>query len=121
MPQVQVALRRKSKGDVVKANDVIAFIITGEGGSSSSPAERAFSPQEIKADPSLKPGTESLINLESTCLRYLDPEWYLVKQIFPPVERLCGPIDGTDAIRLAECLGIRSKPALPYIVSDRKF
>ncbi|KAF3922788.1 hypothetical protein AA313_de0204870 [Arthrobotrys entomopaga] len=89
MPQVQVALRRRSKGEIVKANDVIAYIITGDGGNSSSPAERAFSPQEIKIDASMKP----------------DPEWYLLKQIFPPVERLCGPIDGTDAIRLAECLG----------------
>ncbi|KAK6353233.1 DNA-directed DNA polymerase alpha catalytic subunit pol1, variant 2 [Orbilia brochopaga] len=93
MPQVQVALRRRSKGDVVKANDVIAFIVTGEGGNNLSPADRAFSPQEVKSDPSLKP----------------DPEWYLSKQIFPPVERLCGPIDGTDAIRLAECLGLDTK------------
>ncbi|KAF3904293.1 hypothetical protein ABW21_db0200262 [Orbilia brochopaga] len=93
MPQVQVALRRRSKGDVVKANDVIAFIVTGEGGTSLSPADRAFSPQEVKSESSLKP----------------DPEWYLAKQIFPPVERLCGPIDGTDAIRLAECLGLDTK------------
>ncbi|KAF3941422.1 hypothetical protein ABW19_dt0207520 [Dactylella cylindrospora] len=93
MPQVQVALRRRSKGEIVKANDVIAFIVTGEGGNHSSPAERAFSPQEVKADASLKP----------------DPEWYLAKQIFPPVERLCGPISGTDAIRLAECLGLDTR------------
>ncbi|KAK6502113.1 DNA polymerase alpha catalytic subunit [Arthrobotrys conoides] len=93
MPQVQVALRRRSKGDVVKASDVIAYIITGDGGNTSSPAERAFSPQELKSNPTLKP----------------DPEWYLLKQIFPPVERLCGPIDGTDAIRLAECLGLDTR------------
>ncbi|KAK6521932.1 DNA-directed DNA polymerase alpha catalytic subunit pol1 [Arthrobotrys megalospora] len=93
MPQVQVALRRRSNGDVVKANDVIAYIITGDGGNTSGPAERAFSPQELKSDPTLKP----------------DPEWYLLKQIFPPVERLCGPIDGTDAIRLAECLGLDTR------------
>ncbi|RVD90002.1 uncharacterized protein DFL_000985 [Arthrobotrys flagrans] len=93
MPQVQVALRRRSKGDVVKANDVIAYIITGDGGNTVGPAERAFSPQELKSDPTLKP----------------DPEWYLLKQIFPPVERLCGPIDGTDAIRLAECLGLDTR------------
>ncbi|KAJ6264276.1 hypothetical protein Dda_0420 [Drechslerella dactyloides] len=93
MPQVQVALRRRSKGDVVKANDVIAFIVTGEGGHNLSPADRAFSPQEVKSEPSLKP----------------DPEWYLSKQIFPPIERLCGPIDGTDAIRLAECLGLDTR------------
>ncbi|EPS38784.1 hypothetical protein H072_7450 [Dactylellina haptotyla CBS 200.50] len=93
MPQVQVALRRRSKGEIVKANDVIAYIVTGDGGNSSGPADRAFSPQEIKSNTSLKP----------------DPEWYLAKQIFPPVERLCGPIDGTDAIRLAECLGLDTR------------
>jgi DNA polymerase alpha subunit A len=33
-------------------------------------------------------------------------EWYLYKQIFPPVERLCANISGTDTVRLAECLGL---------------
>ncbi|KAF3930760.1 hypothetical protein ABW20_dc0100396 [Dactylellina cionopaga] len=100
MPQVQVALRRRSKGDVVKANDVIAYIITGDGGNSSSPADRAYSQQEVKSDTTLKP----------------DAEWYLAKQIFPPVERLCGPIDGTDAIRLAECLGKEGAKKRNYFI-----
>lgn len=38
-----------------------------------------------------------------------DVEWYLYKQIFPPVERLCAPIDGTDAVRLADCLGLDTR------------
>ena len=38
-----------------------------------------------------------------------DVEWYLYKQIFPPIERLCAPIEGTDGIRLAECLGLDTK------------
>lgn len=56
MPQVQVALRRKSKGDMVRSNDVISYIVTGDSSSSTNPAERAYSPQELKADSSLKPG-----------------------------------------------------------------
>ena len=36
-------------------------------------------------------------------------EWYLYKQIFPPVERLCAPIEGTDALRLADCLGLDTR------------
>ena len=38
-----------------------------------------------------------------------DIDWYLAKQIFPPIERLCAPIDGTDAGQLAECLGLDAK------------
>jgi len=95
MPQVQVALRKKARGESVKAGDVISFIITAGAGedsvSDTSAAERAYAtPDVIKPDSGLKP----------------DPEWYLVKQIFPPIERLCAPIDGTSSMRLAECLGL---------------
>ena len=38
-----------------------------------------------------------------------DVDWYLYKQIFPPIERLCAPMPGTDAIHLAECLGLDTK------------
>ncbi|KAI5852981.1 hypothetical protein DFP73DRAFT_534741 [Morchella snyderi] len=95
MPQVQVALRKKARGEPVKSGDVISYVITGDGeGHDKNPAERAYSIQDVqKPDSGLKP----------------DPEWYLLKQIFPPIERLCGPIDGTDAMRLAECLGLDTK------------
>ncbi len=38
-----------------------------------------------------------------------DIDWYLYKQIFPPIERLCAPIEGTDAVRLADCLGLDTR------------
>lgn len=38
-----------------------------------------------------------------------DVEFYILKQIFPPIERLCAPIPGTDAVRLAECLGLDTR------------
>ena len=34
-----------------------------------------------------------------------DYSYYLAKQILPPIERLCAPIDCTDSARIAECLG----------------
>ncbi|POS86406.1 hypothetical protein EPUL_000881 [Erysiphe pulchra] len=92
MPQVQVALREMSKGKIVRKDDVIAYIVTGDSKTTSeSVAKRSYTPQDVtKADSGLMP----------------DIEWYLYKQIFPPVERLCANISGTDTIRLADCLGL---------------
>lgn len=92
MPQVQVALRKKAQGGLVKSGDVISYLITGDG--EGNYAERAYTLQDVqKPDSGLKP----------------DAEWYLIKQIFPPIERLCGPIEGTDSMRLAECLGLDTR------------
>ena len=95
MPQVQVALRALAVGKSVRVNDVISYITTAPtSNSSDSPAKRAFSPLDVqKSARELKP----------------DVDWYLAKQIFPPIERLCAPIDGTDAGQLAECLGLDAK------------
>jgi len=92
MPQVQVALRELSRGKTVRKDDVIAYIVTGDGKSTSEgPAKRSYTPQDVsKADSGLSP----------------DVEWYLYKQIFPPVERLCANISGTDTVHLADCLGL---------------
>ncbi|KAI9655019.1 MAG: DNA-directed DNA polymerase alpha catalytic subunit pol1 [Alyxoria varia] len=92
MPSVQAALRSIAKGRPVRAKDVMAFIITGaNGGSSESAATNAFPPDEVlKQNSGLKP----------------DIDYYLHKQILPPVERLCAPITLTNVTRLAECLGL---------------
>lgn len=91
MPSVQVALRQIAKGKSVKAKDVMSFVITGENsGSAEAAAKNAYTPEEIRGDASLKP----------------DIDYYLHKQILPPVERLCAPISGTNITRLAECLGL---------------
>lgn len=92
MPQVQVALRELSRGNTVRKDDVIAYIVTGDGKNSSEPpAKRSYTPKDVsKEDSGLTP----------------DVEWYLYKQIFPPVERLCANISGTDTVRLADCLGL---------------
>ncbi|KIW08526.1 uncharacterized protein PV09_01416 [Verruconis gallopava] len=92
MPSVQVALKQMAKGKHIKAKDVMSFIITGEnGGSAENAAKNAFPVDDVlKPDSGLKP----------------DIDYYLHKQILPPVERLCAPISGTNVTMLAECLGL---------------
>lgn len=92
MASVQVALKLMAKGKPVKAKDVMSYIICGESnGSAEKAAANAFPVDEVlRADKELKP----------------DVDYYLHKQILPPVERLCAPIDGTNVTLLAECLGL---------------
>lgn len=92
MPQVQVALRELARGKTMRKGDVVSYIITGDSKQTSEPpAKRAYTPQDVlKADSSLTP----------------DIEWYMGKQIFPPVERLCANIVGTSTAQLAENLGL---------------
>lgn len=93
MPPAQVALRELARGKAVRPNDVISYVVTSGTSETSSlaPAKRSYTLQDImQPDSGLKP----------------DVEYYLLKQIFPPIERLCAPIPGTDAVRLAECLGL---------------
>ncbi|KAL4880462.1 DNA polymerase family B-domain-containing protein [Aspergillus karnatakaensis] len=96
MPPAQVALRELARGKNIRPNDVISYIVTnGDAETSSLPAaKRSYTLQDVmKPDSGLKP----------------DIEFYLLKQIFPPIERLCAPIPGTDAVRLAECLGLDAR------------
>lgn len=96
MPPAQVALRDIARGKTIRPNDVISYIVTSGDAETSSlaPAKRSYSPQDVlKPNSGLKP----------------DIEFYLLKQIFPPIERLCAPIPGTDAVRLAECLGLDTR------------
>lgn len=97
MPQVQVALRSLAQGKTVRMNDVISYIMTtatDQTPSNESNAKRAYAPADVMSPSStLKP----------------DIEWYLYKQIFPPIERLCAPMPGTDSMHLAECLGLDTR------------
>ena len=96
MPQVQVALRELTRGKNVRINDVMSYIVTmGDEQTKSYPApKRSYTPQDVvKKDSGLVP----------------DIEYYLYKQILPPIERLCAPLPGTDSVRLAECLGLDTR------------
>ncbi|KAI1417715.1 hypothetical protein F5Y13DRAFT_201274 [Hypoxylon sp. FL1857] len=92
MPQVQVALREIARGKNIRRGDVISYVVTGDSKSTSEPvAKRSYTPQDVmKPDSGLQ----------------VDIEWYLGKQIFPPVERLCANITGTSTSQLAEQLGL---------------
>lgn len=101
MPQVQVALRDLARGKTVRRGDVVSYIVTTgnpdaatadmKSTSSDSVALRAYSPPDV-----LRPNS-GLVP---------DVEWYVAKQIFPPVERLCANITGTSTTQLAEALGL---------------
>jgi DNA polymerase alpha subunit A len=51
--------------------------------------QRAYHVDELKTNENLK----------------TDVKYYLSQQIHPVVSRLCDPIEGTDAARIAESLG----------------
>lgn len=96
MPPVQVALRLRKLGKVIKAGSVITYVVTApqSDDDSSNPAERSRAMQEVLANKSeFKP----------------DSEYYLEKQIYAPVERLVNRIDGIDLMRIATSLGIDTK------------
>ncbi|EPE06167.1 dna polymerase alpha catalytic [Ophiostoma piceae UAMH 11346] len=93
MPQVQVALREAKRGKKMRKGDVVSYIIaTGESAPLSEPApKRAYTAGDLmKKESGLVP----------------DVEWYINKQIFPPVERLCANISGTSTAQLADNLGL---------------
>jgi DNA polymerase alpha subunit A len=86
---VQVALQMRKQQRAVRVGDHIPYVICV--GEAESIAERAFHPDDVKASG----GTKEI-----------DYRWYLAQQIHPPIARLCGPIEGTDPVLIAECLGL---------------
>jgi len=67
--------------------------VVKSGGSSGQLAERAYHPDEVRAS-----GGQLMV----------DVEYYLANQVHPVVSRLCAPIEGTDPMRIADCLGLDS-------------
>jgi DNA polymerase alpha subunit A len=72
-------------------NDAIANGHASSKSGGKGLAERAFHPEELQ-DP-------------RSNLR-VDLHYYLTQQLHPVISRLCAPIEGTDAARLADCLGL---------------
>mmetsp|Transcript_65722 Transcript_65722/g.182985 ORF Transcript_65722/g.182985 Transcript_65722/m.182985 type:complete len:1468 (+) Transcript_65722:111-4514(+) len=92
-PHVQVALRLTARGKPVTAGQEIEYIIceaVGDEGPKASFAERARHPHEFELDPSLK----------------IDIAWYKTHQLQPVLSRMLACVEGTDAARIAECLGL---------------
>ena len=77
-------------GKKLRAGDTVAYVICDDG-SGSAATQRAFHLDEVKEkDSALK----------------IDIHYYLAQQLHPVVSRLCDPLDGTDASRIAQCLGL---------------
>lgn len=105
---VQVAKRMneaKKRSRPFKKDDTIPYVICrkktdAENFNTKSSAERAFHIEELKED----------ANLE------IDAKYYLKEQIYPVVNRLCDPIEGTDAGLIAEFLGVE----VPHAMRSQK-
>lgn len=94
-PHVQVALKMIARGKVVRAGQEVGYVICDipegeEANAKTLLAERARHPHELQLDPSLR----------------IDFAWYKKQQVHPLVSRLLQPVEGTDAARVAECLGL---------------
>jgi len=91
LPHVTVAQRLISQGKRVAVGDTIKYIICDDG--SNLPAtQRAYHPDEYIKSKNLK----------------IDKQYYLAHQIHPVISRLCDPIEGTNAVLIAQCLGLDS-------------
>ncbi|KAK7084492.1 DNA polymerase alpha catalytic subunit [Halocaridina rubra] len=90
LPHVQVALRVNSRGGKkLRQGDTVPYVICDDN--SDLPAtQRAYHIEEVKSNSSL----------------VIDKNYYLAHQIHPVISRLCDPIEGTSAARIAECLGL---------------
>lgn len=90
LPHVEVALRMNAtRNKRFKRGDMVNYVICVDG-SDKIAMQRAYHLDEIKADEKLK----------------VDKQYYLANQIHPVVSRLVKPIEGTDAARIAQCLGL---------------
>uniref|UniRef100_A0A1A9W2C3 DNA polymerase n=1 Tax=Glossina brevipalpis TaxID=37001 RepID=A0A1A9W2C3_9MUSC len=87
---VQVALRMNStRNRRYKKGDMVDYVICDDG--TTNPAtQRAYHLDEVKSSETLK----------------LDNNYYLAHQIHPVVTRMIDVLEGTDAGRIAECLGL---------------
>jgi len=79
-----------SGGRKLHSGDAVVYVVCNDG--SSLPAtQRAYHPD-------LEVAKRSDLSI--------DAGYYLEHQVHPVVSRLCDPIDGTDAARIADCLGL---------------
>ncbi|KAE9418198.1 hypothetical protein Angca_008996, partial [Angiostrongylus cantonensis] len=73
----------------LRQGDIVEYIIC-EDGTTNSAMQRAYHRTEIDSNSNLK----------------IDLSYYLAQQVHPIVSRLCAPIEETDAVRIADALGM---------------
>ncbi|XP_046392604.1 DNA polymerase alpha catalytic subunit [Ischnura elegans] len=109
MAHVQVALRYNAEAGTrpLLRGDTVPYVIC-EDGTKNSSAQRAYHPEEL---------TKRQLSQDSSMALSVDIHYYLAQQIHPVVSRLCQPIPGMDANRIAVCLGLdpvfTQRPVLP--------
>lgn len=93
LPHVCVALRYNEQGrKPLLQGDSVPYVICDDG--TNLPAtKRAYHIEELKKSTTLK----------------IDVNYYLAMQIHPVVSRLCEPLDGLDAVQIANMLGLDPK------------
>lgn len=90
LPHVQVAMRMNiTMNRHFKKNDVVGYVICNDG-SEEAATKRAYHVDEIKLAKHLT----------------IDIDYYLSNQVHPVVSRIIEPLDLTDKVRIAECLGL---------------
>ncbi|BFF89313.1 DNA polymerase alpha catalytic subunit [Drosophila madeirensis] len=90
LPHVQVALRmNRERNRRYKKGDMVDYVICVDG-TTNAAMQRAYHLDELKGSATLK----------------LDTGYYLGHQIHPVVTRMVEVLEGTDASRIAECLGM---------------
>ncbi|CAI5470634.1 unnamed protein product [Closterium sp. Yama58-4] len=116
-PHVQVALRRKKEGrtEGCNAGDAIPYVIAvprqpgSEGADAAVPPPGRSSSSSSSSAGGIAERARHVDELRSAESEWdVDREYYLAHQVHPVVARLCAPIEGTDAARLADCLGLDS-------------
>ncbi|CAB3401796.1 unnamed protein product [Caenorhabditis bovis] len=89
-PHAAVAKRLNESGRFnLRHGDIVEYIIC-EDGTGNPATQRAYHRTEMDENNELK----------------IDLIYYLAQQVHPVVCRLCAPIEETDAVRIAECLGL---------------
>ncbi|XP_032596491.1 DNA polymerase alpha catalytic subunit isoform X2 [Drosophila grimshawi] len=90
LPHVQVAMRmNREHNRRYKKGDMVDYVICLDG-TTNAAMQRAYHLDELKGSETLK----------------LDTNYYLSNQIHPVVTRMVEVLEGTDASRIAECLGM---------------
>jgi len=92
LPHVQVALRmNRERNRRYKKGDMVDYVICLDG-TTNAAMQRAYHLDELKTSEDKK--------------LQLDTNYYLGHQIHPVVTRMVEVLEGTDASRIAECLGM---------------
>ncbi|XP_037729200.1 DNA polymerase alpha catalytic subunit [Drosophila subpulchrella] len=92
LPHVQVALRmNRERNRRYKKGDMVDYVICLDG-TTNAAMQRAYHLDELKSSEEKK--------------LQLDTNYYLGHQVHPVVTRMVEVLEGTDASRIAECLGM---------------